>query len=58
MIQIPNNCAECPCFINTMYGKCDVNGHWFSAEDGAWFSEQRPDSCPLKDEKTDQNANV
>lgn len=46
---MPKRCAECPCFDDTMYGRCRVKDIWLGAEDGAWFSEQRPSWCPLKE---------
>ena len=44
---MPKRCAECPCFDDTMYGKCRVKDVWLGAKDGAWFTEQRPSWCPL-----------
>ena len=46
-IPMPKRCAECPCFDDTVYGKCNVKDIWLGAEDGAWFSERRPSWCPL-----------
>ena len=46
---MPKRCAECPCFDDSVYGKCNVNERWLDAEDGAWFSYKRPDWCPLKE---------
>lgn len=46
---MPKRCAECPCFDDTMYGRCRVKDVWLGAEDGAWFTEQRPSWCPLKE---------
>lgn len=48
-IPMPKRCAECPCFDDAIYGKCQVKDTWLGAEDGAWFSNQRPNWCPLQE---------
>ena len=48
-IPMPKKCAECPCFDDAIYGKCQVKDTWLGAEDGAWFSDTRPNWCPLKE---------
>lgn len=50
-IPMPERCSECPCFDDTVYGKCNVLDRWLSASDGAWFSDTRPEWCPLKEVK-------
>lgn len=51
-IPIPERCSQCPCFSDTVYGKCQVNDHWLDASDGAWFSDHRPLWCPILEEDT------
>lgn len=48
-VDMPKKCAECPCYDDTMYGKCRVKEIWFGAEDGAWFDDRRPSWCPLEE---------
>lgn len=50
-VPMPSRCANCPCFDDTMYGKCNVTGKWLDAKDGAWFNNKRADWCPLQEEK-------
>ena len=48
-IPMPKRCADCPCFDDAIYGKCQVKDTWLGAEDSAWFSDTRPNWCPLKE---------
>jgi len=50
--KLPSCCSDCRFFNSSIYGRCEIKGIWFGAEDGAWFSDQRPNWCPL-DEKGD-----
>ena len=36
-IEMPKRCADCPCFNDSLYGKCQVKDVWLGAEDGAGF---------------------
>ena len=53
MIQIdkpmPPRCAECPCYGDRLYGKCQVTGQWLEDKEGSWFANERPNWCPLKE---------
>lgn len=51
---MPPRCADCPCYGDRMYGKCQVTGEWLEHDEGSWFATERPKWCPLKeaDDKT------
>lgn len=52
--EMPNRCADCPCFDDNVYGHCRVLDRWLDARDGAWFAESRPEWCPLKEHDKQQ----
>ena len=52
-IPMPARCAECPCNGNRLYGNCQVKGRWLGGEEGSPMAENRPECCPLKEEKQD-----
>jgi hypothetical protein len=45
----PKRCAECRGFNSAIYGRCEVKGVWFGAEDGAWIHDKRPNWCPIEE---------
>ena len=50
-MKMPQRCAECPCFSDSIYGHCNVKDIWLGADDGAWFSDHRPNWCPLQEQE-------
>ena len=48
-IDMPKRCAECPCYGDRLYGKCQVTGEWLEDNEGSWFANERPKWCPLKE---------
>lgn len=46
---MPPRCADCPCYGDLMYGKCQVTGEWLEYDEGSWFATERPEWCPLKE---------
>ena len=51
---MPPRCAECPCYGDKLYGKCQVTGEWLDEEEGSWFAKGRPKKCPLIEVNEDE----
>ena len=47
--KMPQRCADCPCYGDKLYGKCQITGDWLDEKEGSWFATDRPSWCPLKE---------
>lgn len=51
LIDTPENCGKCPCFLEVATDRCGVNGRDID-------SHSKPDRCPLKEMPKKTNAGI